>query len=72
MDEAIPEEQLAAIEAVLANYRRQGLDFHALRTRQAGRQAFITLHVLVPGVDGAARPWLERIRPTSCVRCPRP
>ncbi|MFZ2163639.1 MAG: cation diffusion facilitator family transporter [Sideroxyarcus sp.] len=49
MDEALPEEQLAAIEAVLANYRRQGLDFHALRTRQAGRQAFITLHVLVPG-----------------------
>jgi cation diffusion facilitator family transporter len=49
MDEALPEEQLAAIESVLANYRRQGLGFHALRTRQAGRQAFITLHVLVPG-----------------------
>jgi cation diffusion facilitator family transporter len=49
MDEALPEEQLAAIESVLANFRRQGLDFHALRTRQAGRQAFITLHVLVPG-----------------------
>jgi cation diffusion facilitator family transporter len=49
MDEALPEKQLEAIESVLANYRRQGLDFHALRTRQAGRQAFITLHVLVPG-----------------------
>lgn len=49
MDAAIPAEQLAAIESVLADYRRQGLDFHALRTRQAGRQAFITLHVLVPG-----------------------
>ncbi len=49
MDEALPEEQLAVIESVLANYRRQGLDFHALRTRQAGRHAFITLHVLVPG-----------------------
>jgi cation diffusion facilitator family transporter len=49
MDEALPEEQLEAIELVLANYRKQGLDFHALRTRQAGRQAFITLHVLVPG-----------------------
>jgi cation diffusion facilitator family transporter len=49
MDEALPEEQLEAIESVLANYRKQGLDFHALRTRQAGRQAFITLHVLVPG-----------------------
>lgn len=49
MDEAIPKEQIRAVEAVLENYRRQGLEFHALRTRQAGRQAFITLHVLVPG-----------------------
>jgi cation diffusion facilitator family transporter len=49
MDEAIPQEQLDAVEGVLQNYRQQGLDFHALRTRQAGRQAFISLHVLVPG-----------------------
>lgn len=49
MDEAIPPEQIAQIETVLANYRCQGLDFHALRTRQAGRHAFISLHVLVPG-----------------------
>lgn len=49
MDAAIPEDQITAIETVLAKYREQGLDFHALRTRQAGRQAFISLHVLVPG-----------------------
>jgi len=49
MDAAIPAEQIVAIENVLAKYRKQGLDFHALRTRQAGRQAFISLHVLVPG-----------------------
>ena len=49
MDEAIPKEQIEAVEAVLNNYRQQGLAFHALRTRQAGRQAFISLHVLVPG-----------------------
>ena len=49
MDAAIPAGQIASIEAVLAKYREQGLDFHALRTRQAGRQAFISLHVLVPG-----------------------
>ncbi len=49
MDEALPEEQLQAIQSVLEKYRAQGLDFHALRTRQAGRHAFITLHVLVPG-----------------------
>jgi len=49
MDAAIPAEQIVAIENVLAKYREQGLDFHAVRTRQAGRQAFISLHVLVPG-----------------------
>ena len=49
MDAAIPAEQIASIEVVLSKYRQQGLDFHALRTRQAGRQAFISLHVLVPG-----------------------
>jgi cation diffusion facilitator family transporter len=50
MDAAIPQEQIEAIEGVLAGYRAQGLDFHALRTREAGRQAFISMHVLVPGV----------------------
>jgi len=49
MDEALPDEQIQAIEAVLNGYRRQGSEFHALRTRQAGRQAFISMHVLVPG-----------------------
>src|SRR5574340_1795633 len=49
MDESIPAEQIKAVETVLEDYRRQGLDFHALRTRQAGMRAFVTLHVLVPG-----------------------
>ncbi len=49
MDAAIPQEHIDAIETVLAKYREQGLDFHALRTREAGRQAFISMHVLVPG-----------------------
>lgn len=49
MDEGLPQEQLDTIERVLEKYRAQGLDFHALRTRQAGRNAFISLHVLVPG-----------------------
>ena len=49
MDVSVPEADLRAIEAVLARYRQQGLDFHALRTRQAGTRAFVSLHVLVPG-----------------------
>jgi len=63
MDESIPEEQIRAVEAVLENYRRQGLDFHALRTRQAGMRAFVTLHVMVPGdwTVQQGHDWLERI-----------
>ncbi|MDP1996475.1 MAG: cation diffusion facilitator family transporter [Gallionella sp.] len=63
MDEAIPEERVKAVKAVLEGYRRHGLDFHALRTRQAGMRAFITLHVLVPGAWTVQQghDWLERI-----------
>lgn len=34
---------------MLADYEARGLEFHALRTRRAGRRAFVSLHVLVPG-----------------------
>ena len=49
MDASLPEATVAAIEQVLETYRGEGLNFHALRTRQAGNRAFVTLHVLVPG-----------------------
>lgn len=49
MDVSIPAEELRGIEAILASYEAQGLEFHALRTRQAGSRAFVMLHVLVPG-----------------------
>jgi len=63
MDAALPVEDMAKIEALLDGYRRQGLDFHALRTRQAGRRTFITLHVLVPGnwTVQQGHDWAERI-----------
>lgn len=63
MDVSIPEEDLRAIESVLDSYRRQGLDFHAVRTRQAGTRAFISLHVLVPGkwTVQLGHDWSERI-----------
>jgi cation diffusion facilitator family transporter len=48
LDHALPAEKLQALDQVLARFRAQGLDFHALRTRQAGARSFITLHVLVP------------------------
>lgn len=49
MDKAIPENELAAIVRVLNTLRREGCDYHALRTRQAGRKHFADVHVLVPG-----------------------
>ncbi len=49
MDVALPAEQIRLITDVLDSYGDQSIDYHALRTRQGGRQSFISLHVLVPG-----------------------
>jgi cation diffusion facilitator family transporter len=49
MDQALPAAQRAAIADVLDRYRAQGLQFHALRTRQAAGRGFVSVHVLVPG-----------------------
>ncbi|MCX7157441.1 MAG: cation diffusion facilitator family transporter [Rhodocyclales bacterium] len=63
MDISLPLDTLDQIEALLAGYREQGLDFHALRTRQAGSRVFVTLHVLVPGqwTVQQGHDWAERI-----------
>jgi len=49
MDRAMPEEDLAVIRRVLESLRREGGDYHALRTRVAGAKSFANVHVLVPG-----------------------
>lgn len=50
MDRALDGDDRAQIDAVLKDYRdHEGIDFHALRTRQAGSRAFVSVHVLVPG-----------------------
>ncbi len=50
MDRALPPAEIEAVGAVLARYEDEGsVEFHALRTRKAGRRSFITVHVLVPG-----------------------
>lgn len=73
MDVALPPEQIDAIEKVLADYRARGLEFHALRTRQAGARAFATLHVLVPGewTVQVGHDWLERIEADIRAAVPR-
>jgi cation diffusion facilitator family transporter len=48
MDATLPSAERDAIKRVLNRYESQGIQYHALRTRQAGTRAFISLHVLVP------------------------
>jgi len=49
MDAALPVAELAGLRAVLDSYATGGVQFHALRTRQAGARRFVSVHVLVPG-----------------------
>jgi divalent metal cation (Fe/Co/Zn/Cd) transporter len=49
MDSALPAEDRLSVQKVLKSREKDGLRFHALRTRQAGARKFISVHVLVPG-----------------------
>lgn len=49
MDTALSAEDMAAVRKVLEGYTTDGVQFHALLTRQAGAQKFVSTHVLVPG-----------------------
>lgn len=49
LDAALPDEDTQRIRQILDHYREQGIEFHDLRTRAAGSQRFMTVHVLVPG-----------------------
>lgn len=49
MDKALPDSEIAQVNEVLEKYESQDIQFHALRTRKAGRRTFISVHVLVPG-----------------------
>jgi cation diffusion facilitator family transporter len=49
MDTALPPEEYEQVLKVLDKYKEQGVQFHALRTRQAAGRRFVSVHVLVPG-----------------------
>jgi cation diffusion facilitator family transporter len=49
MDSALPEADEQRVQAVLDRHATDGVQFHALRTRQAGARRFVSVHVLVPG-----------------------
>lgn len=55
MDTGLPPEEMAIIKEVLNGYADQGMEHHALRTRQAGSWRFMSVHLLMPGEWTIAR-----------------
>jgi cation diffusion facilitator family transporter len=49
MDASLPASQLRLVDEVLARFTTLDTQFHGVRTRQAGRRAFMSMHMLVPG-----------------------
>jgi divalent metal cation (Fe/Co/Zn/Cd) transporter len=63
MDAALPPEQKRLIAEVFDRHIEQGIAYHVLRTRQAGRRSFISFHALAPGKWSVqeAHDWVERM-----------
>lgn len=49
MDGTLPKEENDLIVDILRAQQTEGVTFHALQTRESGRQRFVSMHVLVPG-----------------------
>jgi len=49
LDTALPAVTRREITSILEAHGAQGVQYHALRTRQAGARRFISFHILVPG-----------------------
>ena len=49
LDASLPEEENALIVGVLQRHQTESVRFHALQTRESGRQRVVSMHVLVPG-----------------------
>ncbi len=49
MDKALSAEDQDRIREALKLFSQSGMQYHALRTRQAGARRFVSVHVIVPG-----------------------
>jgi divalent metal cation (Fe/Co/Zn/Cd) transporter len=49
LDVAVPLEELASVRKILDSLKSQGVQYHALRSRQAAARKFMVVHLLVPG-----------------------
>jgi cation diffusion facilitator family transporter len=55
LDRALSDAERHEIAETLQRFERDGVRFHAVRTRQAGQGAFISMHVLVPAAWSVQR-----------------
>jgi cation diffusion facilitator family transporter len=55
MDGVLDAPDVAAVEQVLATFGSDEVQFHQIRTRMAGHQRFLSVHVLVPGAWSVQR-----------------
>lgn len=55
LDSSLPAPEVAKLREVLDSFAGNGITYHALRTRQAGRAGFADVHILVPGEWTVAR-----------------
>ncbi|MDZ4877930.1 MAG: Ferrous-iron efflux pump FieF [Chroococcidiopsis cubana SAG 39.79] len=49
LDASMPAAEQRIVTDIFASYEKQGIQFHAFRTRVAGVRRFVSFHVLVPG-----------------------
>jgi cation diffusion facilitator family transporter len=73
MDTALPIEEQNTLRRALEPYIQDGVQYHALRTRQSGARQFVSVHVLVPGIWTVQRGHrlLESIEADICHALPR-
>jgi len=49
MDTALPIKEQTILKNILDKYTQNGVEYHALRTRESGSRQFVSFHILVPG-----------------------
>jgi divalent metal cation (Fe/Co/Zn/Cd) transporter len=49
MDTALSAQEQTTVKDILEKHAQNGMEYHALRTRQSGSRQFVSFHVLVPG-----------------------
>jgi cation diffusion facilitator family transporter len=68
MDHSLPADEQARVRAAIEAHLEPGMDYHALRTRQAGAHRFVDFHLLVPGSFSVRRAHTLGVRIEAAVQ----